>query len=67
MFHAGIPSEQTTFGGSKKKIKVRGVLKAANHRSYVLFTNLSSASPEATWNSDKPELIIAPPFLTRRP
>ena len=32
-----------------------------------LLTNLSSASPDVTWNSDKPELAIAPPFLTRRP
>ena len=34
---------------------------------YVLLTNLSNASPDATWNSHKPELAISPPFLTRRP
>jgi hypothetical protein len=36
-------------------------------KHYVLLTNLSNASPDATWNSHKPELAISPPFLTRRP
>jgi hypothetical protein len=36
-------------------------------RNCALLTKLSSASPDATWNSDKPELAIAPPFFTRRP
>jgi hypothetical protein len=38
--------------------------KSGNYQRYVLLTNLSNASPEATWNSNEPELTIAPPFLT---
>jgi hypothetical protein len=53
--------------GPKGKKDKRQILKAANHKRYDLLTNLSNASPEAIWNSDKPELTIIPPFLTRRP
>jgi hypothetical protein len=40
---------------------------SGDYKRYVLLTNLSNASPVATWNSHKPELAISPPFLTRRP
>lgn len=40
---------------------------SSDYKRYELLTNLSNASPVATWNSHKPELTISPPFLTRRP